>query len=577
MRKNSSEFITHFVSEAGTFRINKDYFAYSEMDDLACYIIADGIDSDEDLNSGEQVVYYLFDKLMTKPSMSKRKLKRYMIEAHKLLNEKSGNIRLKASVTVVLTDYSKMIYAYCGNTRLYHFRKGGMNYRSKDQSMAQYMVDAEKISEDDMGDNEEKNNLTNYMGQSKKFRPFVSKTYKLNDKDAIVLCTVGFWEKIYNVDLINSIKDAKTPSEFVEALEEILLSRQSKVLNNYTVAAIFANKVFKENVNDSFKRKLVKKLATIMIPIILVVGGIFIVNKIGESKARELIVEFEEKGDKYMVDGSYEKAFENYGEAEKNVKKTKDKNGEKRISEKQQVAGLIVDGDEFFIARDFGNAKDRYLKARTQVEFEIDYEKRKLIDILDSKITRTDDFISVYKKSKDGDEEVQRGDKEAKEAKEKEKNGEKIASFETSKKHYNEAIRIYDEAKSLSEDISYYDMKKDMEDKIKEIESKLKESNDGIKEANEAAAKEDKTKDLVKKAEEYKAKGDTKLTLKKYEEANIDYRFALDIYKELSDKYDEDTTEKRSEIERAILESETKLKEMIEAEKEASEKENSED
>ena len=36
MRKNSSEFVTSFTSEAGTFRINKDFYAY-EMDDLLLY------------------------------------------------------------------------------------------------------------------------------------------------------------------------------------------------------------------------------------------------------------------------------------------------------------------------------------------------------------------------------------------------------------------------------------------------------------------------------------------------------------------------------------------------------------
>ena len=41
------------------------------MDDIACYIVADGIDSDEDINSAELAVGFLFENIMKKPSMSK--------------------------------------------------------------------------------------------------------------------------------------------------------------------------------------------------------------------------------------------------------------------------------------------------------------------------------------------------------------------------------------------------------------------------------------------------------------------------------------------------------------------------
>ena len=53
MRKNSSEFITAFTSEAGTFHTNRDFYAFVELDDIACYVVADGIDSDEEINSAE--------------------------------------------------------------------------------------------------------------------------------------------------------------------------------------------------------------------------------------------------------------------------------------------------------------------------------------------------------------------------------------------------------------------------------------------------------------------------------------------------------------------------------------------
>ncbi|MBA8895164.1 hypothetical protein B0I61_000503 [Clostridium saccharobutylicum] len=41
MRKLNSKFETSFISEEGTYLQNKDYFAFVELDNYACYVIAD--------------------------------------------------------------------------------------------------------------------------------------------------------------------------------------------------------------------------------------------------------------------------------------------------------------------------------------------------------------------------------------------------------------------------------------------------------------------------------------------------------------------------------------------------------
>ena len=423
---------------------------------------------------------------MKKLVMSRRRLKKYIIEAHKMLNECSKNVRLKASLTVLLTDYSKMIWAGAGNTRLYHFRKGGLNFRTKDQSISQMMADAGQIAEEEISCHEERNNLTNYLGQARGFKPFVSKKYKLMDKDVIVLCTVGFWENIYSVDMMKALKDAKEPSEFIEIVEDDLLSRQNKVLNNYTVTAIFANKVFKENLKDDVRLRIAKKVAAVLIPIILVVAGILIFRGIEASKARKLVVEHEESGDKYLAVENYTKALESYEQAEQCVKKIKDSEKKDRIETKYRITDLIVKGDEYFTNRDFENSKLNYMNARTQIEFELeDDNKKELKKKLDEKIKRANNLISVIEKSLEGDKEFANGEEALVKANEAGSGTAKLEGYETAKQHFNNAIAIYKESKELSDDNLYYDMVKEMENKIKETEAKIKELDQEKKEEQE--------------------------------------------------------------------------------------------
>jgi serine/threonine protein phosphatase PrpC len=562
MRKNSSEFITGFASEAGTFRINKDFFAYAEMDDVACYIISDGIDSDEDINSAELVSNYIFEKVMKKPVMSKRRLKKYINEAHKLLNSYSKSVRLKASLTVLLTDYSKMIWAGAGNTRLYHFRKGGLNFRTKDQSISQMMADAGQIAEEEISCHEERNNLTNYLGQARGFKPFMSKKYKLTDKDVIVLCSVGFWENIYSVDMVSALKDAKEPADFIQTVEDDLLSRQNKVLNNYTVAAIFANKVFKENLKDDVRLRIAKKVAAVLIPVVLVVAGFFILRGIEASKARKLVVEYEENGDKYLDVDNFNKALESYEQAEQSVKKINDGEKRGRIETKRKIADLIVKGDEYFQNKDFENSKLNYMNARTQAEFELeDVSKKELKKKLDEKIRRADNLISVVKKGSEGDKEFADGEEAMAKADEAGSSTAKLDGYETAKQHFNNAISIYKETKELSDSNLYYDMVKDMESKIKDTEAKIKELEQGKKEQQQKMEKAEKAEELLKKAESFVKDGDKLFKEKKYNEAKVNYNSAIEIYKELKENSEEDTTQKIHDLNIKIVEVDNKIKE----------------
>ena len=56
MRRINSEFQTRFLSEEGQALVNRDYFGYAELDDFACYVLADSLDGEPLENSARIVV-----------------------------------------------------------------------------------------------------------------------------------------------------------------------------------------------------------------------------------------------------------------------------------------------------------------------------------------------------------------------------------------------------------------------------------------------------------------------------------------------------------------------------------------
>ena len=56
MRKQNSKFQTSFISEEGSELKNSDYFAFIELDNFACYVLADGIEDLADCESAREAV-----------------------------------------------------------------------------------------------------------------------------------------------------------------------------------------------------------------------------------------------------------------------------------------------------------------------------------------------------------------------------------------------------------------------------------------------------------------------------------------------------------------------------------------
>ena len=160
MRKQNSEFLTAFTSEASRKIKNTDFFGFVELDKFACYVIADGIDDDVDAISAKLAVDTVVSAFMESPSMSKRAVRRYLRTANRALLTARSKMKLKASVTVLVTNYVKLRYGQAGNTRFRLYRDGFLRMQSQDSSLSMDMVREEKLEQDKLAQHEERHNLS---------------------------------------------------------------------------------------------------------------------------------------------------------------------------------------------------------------------------------------------------------------------------------------------------------------------------------------------------------------------------------------------------------------------------------
>ena len=416
LRKLSSDIQTHYISETGTQKTNRDYFGYIPLDSYICWVIAESYDNDE-VVSAKIAVETVLEQFAQNPTISAGRLKSYIQEANKQLLAQTGQHQRKASIMVVVSDYKKMRYAQCGICRLYMFRGGRIFMRSDDHSLMGYMVNEGIVPDDEIHAIEESRNLTSFLGKDNRAEIFASKKFELEDDDVLLLSSWGLWENLTVLEMLDALENAKTPSAYTEELQELLLSKQETTIikkgrnkktvanvNNYTAATTFINKTYVE-INK--RRKYIKMLLMIALPIIiiaLIFSVIFITQTVRRNRIINTIYQHESQGDIHFLDQNFSRAFAEYDQGTQESRGLRERRGRRgarneeireALSARQRVAQLIIDGDELFNAGRYDAAKLSYQAALQEARLNLD-----VYDLLDTaaieeRITRCEDHAFV--------------------------------------------------------------------------------------------------------------------------------------------------------------------------------------
>lgn len=498
MRKLNSEVKTSFISEEGTYLQNRDYFAFVELDDYACYVIADGIDEDRENESAKIVVTSFIKDFTDKPSMMPHIIRKYIKNANRQLIRNSRNERLKASVTVVVSNYSKIRYAMVGNTRFLYFKDGNLRIRSKDESLTEEMAEKGMVALDKVSQHIERNNLTSYLGENVLDKIYVSKKILLKDGDAFALLTKGIWENCDETEIEDALEGANEPTIVTDNVEDIILSKQPERIENYTLAVTFFEKVF---VNPN-KKRTIKRVIGIVLPILIAtitIGTVFAVKINKKKDAMEDMNYYIESGDDYLRDNNATRANEEYAEAKKIAEKYRQKSDLSNIDEKIKFTENILTGDEKLNDSKYEEAQDNYTIALNKCA---KYDNA-CKDYLEQKMAFASNCIRVNDLIELGDAELENG-------------------------NYAAADADYKEAMNLAIDCKMNDEKEAAKEKAANVAKEVAKLDEAKKQ--EVANQKKNTEDAYNKGMEYMKTADPLYISGDYVGAKKNYNLAKEQF-----------------------------------------------
>ena len=513
MRRINSEFQTFHISEEGQKMSNRDYFGFVEMDDFACYVLADSLDEDSEVNSARLVVESIIRDFTESPTMRKGILKKYLRGAHAELMRQKAGMHLKAAVVVAVTDYRKLCFCHVGNSRLYLIRNSRILERTRDQSLTQNLLEQKQIMPDKAARHEERNNLYSFLGERGKPKLQVSRKKKLENGDLIVQLTRGVWEQCGEREFLQIVNDAGETKDILEQVEDHILKEQgNRSIDNYSIVLTSVNKVY-----QSPKKLLsVKKILLITLPVLLVIVTVgitlFLRHRSIQEKTRSLI-QYMESGENYLANNNFTKAAEEYEEAKKLADSLKLEQEYKEADLYTKLAEQVVMADEALSGEEYQKAQELFMAAR-QMSVE---DGNTGLSYIEGQMDRAEGFIEVFDLIAQGEKKEEYG-------------------------NLTGAIILYKEAKEKAAALYFIDGKKEALDRQmaaeEEMEKAQMEAEERLQEQIEAEAvsqaldNEQKTNDQ-KNAIDMENQGNELLAEGSYESAITFYRAAQAAYNQL--------------------------------------------
>ena len=138
-------------------------------------------------------------------------------------NSAEWDARMHTTLVVLWIDpdVSHALWTHVGDSRLYRFRHNRVDVITADDSVVARMLQAGLITPEQARNHPQKNQLLAAMGMEGEIEPHtVVRPVELNEGDAFLLCSDGWWEGLSHEVLVDCLNKALNPEHWLSLMRE---------------------------------------------------------------------------------------------------------------------------------------------------------------------------------------------------------------------------------------------------------------------------------------------------------------------------------------------------------------------
>lgn len=167
-------------------------------------------------------------------------LANWLSKAHDAVNRSVRHQHADARTVAValLVQGNRADWVHAGDCRLYHFRRGKLLSRTRDDSVVQVLFEKGEIAEEEMGTHEDQNRLLQAIGGSEPPKPRRGGA-DIEPEDVLLLCSDGFWERLISEEITELVTSPhERRREALESSLQLAVKRGAAKADNGSVIMI---------------------------------------------------------------------------------------------------------------------------------------------------------------------------------------------------------------------------------------------------------------------------------------------------------------------------------------------------
>lgn len=144
------------------------------------------------------------------------------------------------TVTALWLNHKEAIAAHVGDSRIYQFRDGEILYQSQDHSDVMMAVLMGELPPESPRTHPSRNRIFRALGLPGEAPKVDSRVLDICPGDRFLLCSDGFWEPVWEEDMLRTMAQTETAEEWLGQMRAIVEAAQDPLQDNNTAIAIIA-------------------------------------------------------------------------------------------------------------------------------------------------------------------------------------------------------------------------------------------------------------------------------------------------------------------------------------------------
>lgn len=231
------------LTHAGDREINQDFMAHLINDTYALFVVADGLGGH---HAGEKASHFFCEGLLKLAETYGKQVALNPVdtfsawvseavnEMKRLFGLDQSGQEAHTTCAILYLDEQRVVTAHCGDTRIYRMNADRILWRTMDHSITQQLLNEGKITEQQMGQHPEQNQLTRSINILKAVDMEINIYPAMQTGETFLLCSDGFWEYVKPSELMQLAGIANGKAE-IGKLARLAIIRARGGSDNVTV------------------------------------------------------------------------------------------------------------------------------------------------------------------------------------------------------------------------------------------------------------------------------------------------------------------------------------------------------